>query len=65
MALVSLSIIELCSSNPIISASDPPVDLSTYESLYSMVALSPSNVVTTDVESGDNEEIFEEEMAYS
>ena len=47
----------------------PPVDPSTYESLALMTALTPSNVVityaTTDVESGDDEEIFDEEMTHS
>ena len=30
-----------------------------------MIELGPSHVATTDVESGDDEEIFDEEMAYS
>ena len=69
MVLVNLSIIEQCSIDPTISTSGPPVDLSTYESLASIIALAPSDVatydVTTDVESGNDEEISDKEMAHS
>ena len=69
MVPVNLSTVEQCSSDPTISASGPPVDLLTYESPASMIALAPSDVatsnVTTDVESSDDEEISDKEMAHS
>ena len=65
MVSINLSTTEQYSSDSIISASGPPLDPSTYESPASMTALSPSDVITTDVESGDDEEISNKEMAHS
>ena len=47
------------------SAYGPPIGPSTYESHASIIALAPSDVATTNVESGDDEESFGEEMAHS
>ena len=48
-----------------ISTSGSLVDSSTYESPTSMTILGPSDVMATDVENGDDKEIFDEEMAHS
>ena len=65
VVLVNLSVAEQCSSNSTIFTSGPPVDLSTYESPTLMTSLAPSDVTTTDVESDDDEEIFDEGMTHS
>ena len=54
-----------CSSDLTIYTSGPLFDPSTYESHALMTTLSPSDVSTTDVECGDDEEISDEEMAHS
>ena len=62
---VKLSAAKQGSSDSIIFASGPQVDTSTYESHASITAFDAINGKTIDVESGDDEEISNEEMILS
>ena len=68
-APINLFAAKQCSSDSTISAYGPPIDPSTYESPTSMIALSVSDVATidatTDLESNNDKEIFDEEMTHS
>ena len=69
MEPINLSTTKQCSSDLTISASGPPIDPSTYESPALMTELGPSDVVTTDattdVESDNDKDVSDEEMAHS
>ena len=65
VALISPSTAKQCSDDLTLFSSGPPIDPLTYESPASMTKLGPLDVVTTDVESSDDEEISNKEMAYS
>ena len=65
MEPISLSTTKQCSSDLRISASGPLVDPLTCESPALLTKLGPSDVAKTDVESDNDKDVSDEEMAHS